>query len=192
MKEPGRFSSSKIIFTVAILLLLFAAGVLAGSRYALMSGEKAKLESLFNLARDGNAGFIAVYSGFLFDQIFYLAAVFLFGLTFLGIAVIPAAVVLKGLTLGVSFSCSLISEGISVYFEKWITYLPAVLCIAVFLLFSAYAYSISLNCCRSLYCKGVEAVSLKSYGLLFVSSLFILAAAGGLHCVLNLLWVILF
>ena len=184
----------KTTCVAVVFTLLFAVGVLIGSRYAGIADTEDGLNTVLSLSSLNNAdgSLPRIYSTFLFDHIFYLLIVFLFGMTFLGTVVIPVTVALKGLTIGISFSYLLLFEGDSIYLQKWLSYFPAALCAAVFILFSAYAYGVSLKFCGFLQNKEAAAVSLKGYGMLFIFILLILAAAGAVHCILNLLSVILF
>lgn len=191
MEKPFTYKTAcaAVVFTA-----LFAVGVLIGGRYAGMADTDVGLNTVLSLSalNSADGSLLRVYSTFLFDHIFYLLIVFLFGMTFLGTVVIPVTVALKGLTIGISFSYLLLFEGNAVYLQKWLAYLPAALCVAVFILFSAYAYSVSLKFCGVLQNKEAAAVSLKGYGLLFIFILLILAAAGAVHCILNPLSAILF
>ena len=142
---------------------------------------------------DFEQGWLAAFSAFLFDFLFYLLLVFLFGMTFMGVVIVPLTVLLKGFTLGASLSALLSMAGNGAFFRSWITYLPATaLCTVVFVVFSGRAYGVSLKACRSLFARESALISLKSYGLHFLSALVLLLAASALSSALGFLAVILF
>ena len=133
--------------------MLFAAllliGVWVGCLFVLFSPQPVSFAGssvFFNgMLADTAVGWHRILSAFLFDFLFYLLFVFFFGMTFLGVAVIPAAVFGRGFTLGASLSALLTAEGTGVYFQSWLTYLPAAaFCTLVFLVFSGRVFGGSL------------------------------------------------
>ena len=107
-------------------------------------------------------GWHRIFSAFLFDFLFYLLLVFFFGMTFLGVAVIPAAVFGRGFTLGASLSALLTAEGTGVYFQSWLTYLPAAaFCTLVFWFFPGVFFGGALKSAAQLLHKEPAPVSFK-------------------------------
>lgn len=142
---------------------------------------------------DPEAGALTAFSAFLFDSLFYFLIVFLFGMTFMGVAVVPLTVFSKGFTLGTSLSALLSLKGTAVYFQSWITYLPtASFCTLVLLVFAGRAYGVSLKACRSLLNREAAPLSLKGYFAQFLCALLLLTAASALNTVLGLFAAILF
>ena len=189
-KKSGRIS-------VFLFLLLFAAGIWVGCYIVLTA--KAQLSVLRNsvfvacVFSDAADGWLTFFSGFLFDFLFYLLLVFLFGMTFLGVAVIPSVVFFKGATTGMALSAVLLLNGSGTFFQSWITYLPAAApCVGMVLYFSAYAFAVSLKTCRFLACRNGVSTSLKSYWFQFFTALLILLAASAVRCILSFLAAILF
>ena len=84
--------------------MLFAAllliGVWVGCLFVLFSPQPVSFAGssvFFNgMLADTAVGWHRIFSAFLFDFLFYLLLVFFFGMTFLGVAVIPAAVFGRG------------------------------------------------------------------------------------------------
>lgn len=83
---------------VILFALLYAGGVLFGCYYASTHGTDVFPSGMVETSPRG------IYSDFLFEYVFYFTITFVFGLTFLGILVIPAAILLKGITVGLSLS----------------------------------------------------------------------------------------
>lgn len=172
--------------------MLFAAllliGVWIGCLFTWFSPSPLSFEQssvFFNgLFDDLSAGWLRVFSAFLFDFLFYLLLIFLFGMTFLGAAVIPAAVFCRGFTLGASLSALLASEGTGVYFQSWITYLPvAVCCTLVFLILSGRAFAASLKVAGQLLSRATLPVAaLKRYSVQFLAALLIFVCAAAVRC----------
>ena len=183
MKISRKIFTDKYIRAVFLLLFLFAAGITVGCLYASIYGSGVLTAAVSESSVETGRSFARVYSGFLFDYAFCLTVVFVFGATFLGIAVIPAAILLKGAAVGVSLFYTLYVSGFSVYLQKWLICWPSVLCAAVWILFSVYAYGVSLRSCRALRCKG-HALSLRAYLLFFCISLLIFAVSGVIYCFL--------
>ena len=151
--------------------MLFAAllliGVWVGCLFVLFSPQPVSFAGssvFFNgMLADTAVGWHRIFSAFLF--------VFFFGMTFLGVAVIPAAVFGRGFTLGASLSALLTAEGTGVYFQSWLTYLPAAaFCTLVFLVFSGRVFGGALKSAAQLLHKEPAPVSLKSCGMHFCCS----------------------
>ncbi len=180
-KQPG-IPVCVLLFSVLLLL-----GVWIGSLFVQLSDEPVAQDQtavfLNGMFRDVSAGYLRVFSAFLFDFLFYLLLVFLFGMTFLGIGVIPAVVFFRGFTLGASLSALLVTEGMGAYFQGWMTYLPAAaFCTLVFLLFSERAFGVSLRSAGLLFKKVSGAVSVKNCGVQFLFALLLLLFAAAVRC----------
>lgn len=171
--------------------MLFAAllliGVWIGCLFVLFSPEQFVFVGrsvLFNgLFADTAAGWHSVFSAFLFDFLFYLLLVFFFGMTFLGTVVIPATVFVRGFTLGASLSALLAAKGTGVYFQHWLTYLPAaVFCALVFLVFSGHSFGSALKSAAQLFNREAAPVSFKSCGMQFLLALLLFVCAAAVRC----------
>lgn len=171
--------------------MLFAAllliGVWIGCLFVLFSPQPVSFAGssvFFNgMLADTAVGWHRIFSAFLFDFLFYLLLVFFFGMTFLGVAVIPAAVFGRGFTLGASLSALLTAEGTGVYFQSWLTYLPAAaFCTLVFLVFSGRVFGGALKSAAQLLHKEPAPVSLKSCGMQFLLALLLLVCAAAVRC----------
>lgn len=185
-------------FSVSLLgfIVIFVFGVLSGGYF--IQSTDVKLHALTDSAfisgvfADSANGWISYFSSFLFDFLFFLVLVFLFGMTFLGVAAVPAAVFFKGAVLGTALSALLLDNSAS-FFRSWMTYLPAAaLSMGVLLFFSSCAFAVSLKACRLLFLRESISISLKSYWFRFLSALLMLLAASAVHCILGFLAVILF
>lgn len=122
------------VFCGALFLSLFREPIESVSGSVLFSGV---------FAGETGSMWISV-SAFLFDSLFYLCIVFLFGMTFMGVAIIPVTVFFKGVVLGMSLSALLSLYGLTAFFRSWITYLPAAsFCLCVFLIFCGRAFDAS-------------------------------------------------
>lgn len=194
--EKLKVNAKQVIMPIVFGMLLMI-GVWLGALQVKLSSDFIPTQSgsiFFNgLFDDFSAGCLSVFSAFLFDFLFYLLLVFLFGMTFLGVAVIPVAVLFRGYTLGAALSTLLASSGMTAYFVNWLTYLPAAaFCTMVFLAFSGRAYGVSINAGRLLIGKGAAPIPLKSYGLYFLFALLLLLIASVVRCAFGFLIEILF
>ncbi|WP_418567089.1 hypothetical protein [Hominenteromicrobium sp.] len=106
-------------------------------------------------------------------------------MTFLGVLVIPAAIILKGFTLGMSLTALIRLEGIGSYFRRCFDYLPmTMLCITVLLLLAAEALCTARRSCRVFFGNG-EPLSVKNctvrFLFAFAALVFISILYGVLH-----------
>ena len=106
-------------------------------------------------------------------------------MTFLGVLVIPAAIILKGFTLGTSLTALIRLEGIGLYFRRCFDYLPmTMLSITVLLLLAAEALCMARRSCRVFFGNG-EPLSVKNctvrFLLAFAALVFISILYGVLH-----------
>ena len=177
MKKILKLRVNRRDYAVVLFVILFAAGVLVGCYYASTHIIDAFTPGMEETSSRG------IYSDFLFEYIFYFTVTFVFGLTFLGVLVIPAAILLKGVTVGLSLSYLLHTDNVVLYLQKWLIDWPFMLCAAVWLLFSTYAYSVSLHSGQVFQCKGYV-LPVKKYSLFFLVSLLIFAASGVIYCFL--------
>ena len=126
-----------------------------------------------------------VFSAFLFDSLFYALPIFLFGMTFLGVLVIPAAIILKGFTLGTSLTALIRIECIGLYVRRCVEYLPmTMLCITVLLLLAAEALCTARRSCPGVFRKRRTAfrkTAPKRFLLAFAALVFISILYGVLH-----------
>lgn len=195
LDKPSKISAGSVCVLLFLALLLF--GVWTGCMAVhFTSGTFVPEQTaifLNGMFEDVSAGYVRVFSAFLFDFLFYLLLVFLFGMTFLGVGIIPATVFVRGFTLGAALSGFLAAEGTGAYFQRWITYLPAaVFCTLVFLFFSGRTFSVSLKSAGLLFGKTSASVSVKKCGEHFLFALLLLLCAAGIRCGLVFLSAIFF
>ena len=195
-KQSNRIPVKGQLCTAAFLVVLLI-GAWLGSLFILFFPDAfdAQVGSVFFSGAFINMeqGWLSAFSAFLFDSLFYLLLVFLFGMTFLGVAVVPLTVLFKGFTLGASLTALLVLEGTGSFFRSWITYLPATsLCTVVFVIFSGRAYGVSRKACRFLFNGESAAISLKSFGAHFLAALALLLMVSVLNSALGFLAAILF
>lgn len=197
MKEKASKFSLNTPLPIILFIVLFGIGVFIGGYFVwakdfslhLLPNSSFCSAIFFEISED----WYAAFSVFLFDFLFFLLVVFLFGMTFLGVAVIPITVLTKGIFIGMSMSAFLLLNGDKAFLRSWITYLPAsALSTVVFLFFSTRAFSVSLKTCRFLLQQESMSISLKSYGFQFFIALIILLAASAVNCILGFLAAILF
>lgn len=177
--------------------ILFAAGVLSGGYFVCATGIQLHTltDSVFisGVFMNVSSDWMTFFSSFLFDFLFFLLVVFLFGMTFLGVMVVPAVVFFKGTVMGISLMALLLLDGSTAFFRSWITYLPAAaLSIGTVIAFSVCAFAVSLKACRFLVYREGMSVSLKSYWFQFFIALLMLLTASAVRCILGFLAAILF
>ena len=161
-------------FRFSLLILLFSSGFLVGAVVSAIGHT--------GISTQPQPGFSAVFSGFLFEFIPFLLVVYLFGMTFLGVAVIPAALFLKGFLIGAPQVSLLIHSGTAMYIRHSVTYLPAAaMCSAVLIAFSVQALSLSFKFFRSVFGKA-DGVSTASYSVKFLTALMLCIAFGLFRC----------
>lgn len=196
MERQNR-SAERKQFGAAAFMALLLLGSWLGNLFILFFPNAISVQSgsvfFTGVFADFKQGWLSAFSAFLFDSLFYLLIVFLFGMTFMGVAVVPCTVLFKGFTLGASLSALLSLEGMGTFFRSWITYLPAAsFCTIVLLIFSGRAYGVSLKACRFLLNRESVPVSLKGYWMHFFCALVLLLVASVLNGVIGFLAVILF
>ena len=135
MEAKPKYAKPRSLSVLMALRILFLLGFLFGCLFARTSQIAMAPVSgsvWFRGPFETGTDFPFVFSAFLFDSLFYALPIFLFGMTFLGVLVIPAAIILKGFTLGTSLTALIRLEGIGSYFRRCFDYLPmTMLCITV-------------------------------------------------------------
>ena len=143
MEAKPKYAKPRSLSVLMALRILFLLGFLFGCLFARTSQIAMAPVSgsvWFRGPFETGTDFPFVFSAFLFDSLFYALPIFLFGMTFLGVLVIPTAIILKGFTLGTSLTALIRLEGIGSYFRRCFDYLPmTMLCITVLLLLAAEA-----------------------------------------------------
>ena len=156
MEAKPKYAKPRSLSVLMALRILFLLGFLFGCLFARTSqiamapvSGSVWFRGPFETGTDLGTDFPFVFSAFLFDSLFYALPIFLFGMTFLGVLVIPAAIILKGFTLGTSLTALIRLEGIGSYFRRCFDYLPmTMLCITVLLLLAAEALCMARRSCR--------------------------------------------
>ena len=152
MEAKPKYAKPRSVSVLMALRILFLLGFLFGCLFARTSQIAMAPVSgsvWFRGPFETGTDFPFVFSAFLFDSLFYALPIFLFGMTFLGVLVIPAAIILKGFTLGTSLTALIRLEGIGSYFRRCFDYLPmTMLCITVLLLLAAEALCMARRSCR--------------------------------------------
>lgn len=194
MKIHMDLGGRKQVYSLFFFVLL-TIGVFCGALYVTFFPQPlAAADSLFFAGVfSGEKGDVPLaVSAFLFDALLYLWAVFLFGMTFMGLAVIPFTVALKGFVLGASLSALLALRGMEVFLQSFMTYLPAAaFCVCFFLIFCGRAFPASLAALRQL--RGREAQPfLRKYCADFLPALLLTLAASGVYGALVFLANLLF
>lgn len=180
MTGKGAIGKSNEI-SFCVLVFLFLVGVAAGCSAKLFF-EHHNHDAYWFSTPPQSSNASTLYSSFLFDEIIYLAAVFLFGLTFIGIVVIPFVVTLRGFIIGVLFSCFNVTGINSEYIVNCFRWLPSVMCCAALMLFSAYAVHVSSRLCIFLKHREACSVSLKNYSLVFLFTFAVFAVLTAIYC----------
>ena len=165
MEAKPKYAKPRSLSVLMALRILFLLGFLFGCLFARTSQIAMAPVSgsvWFRGPFETGTDFPFVFSAFLFDSLFYALPIFLFGMTFLGVLVIPAAIILKGFTLGTSLTALIRLEGIGLYFRQCFDYLPmTMLCITVLLLLAAEALCTARRSCRVFFGNG-EPLSVKN------------------------------
>ena len=115
MEAKPKYAKPRSLSVLMALRILFLLGFLFGCLFARTSQIAMAPVSgsvWFRGPFETGTDFPFVFSAFLFDSLFYALPIFLFGMTFLGVLVIPAAIILKGFTLGTSLTALIRLEGI--------------------------------------------------------------------------------
>ena len=161
-------------FYSSLLIILFFSGFLVGVAISAVGHTGVPVQP--------QTGFSAVFSDFLFEFVPFLLLIYLFGMTFLGGAVIPVMLFLKGFLLGAPQVSLLIHSGAAMYIRHSVTYLPAAaMCSAVLIAFSVQALSLSFKFFRSVFGKA-DGISTASYGVKFLTALMLCIAFGLFRC----------
>ena len=151
MEAKPKYAKPRSLSVLMALRILFLSRLFVGCLFARTSQiAMARFPALCGLGgRLKRERTSVCISAFLFDSLFYALPIFLFGMTFLGVLVIPAAIILKGFTLGTSLTALIRLEGIGSYFRRCFDYLPmTMLCITVLLLLAAEALCTARRSCR--------------------------------------------
>ncbi len=128
-----------------------------------------------------------VFFDFLFDNIFYLLLIFLFGLTFLGVLIIPGLILLKGIVQGLTFTTMFITESCQTYVQVWVMHLSGVICTVFLFLFAAHAFLLSVKFCKQL-CRSVELrVRWTQYSSHFIFTFITFVVSGGIYILVGCL-----
>ena len=173
IKRP-RNSVFHLDFCSSLLILLFFSGFLVGVGTSAVGHTGVPVQE--------QTGFSAAFSGFLFEFVPFLLVIYLFGMTFLGIAVIPAVLFLKGFLLGAPQISTLVHSGTAVYIRQLVTYLPAAaMCSALLIGFSAQALPVSFKFFRSVFGHTAD-ISTAGYGVKFLMALIMCIALGLFRC----------
>ena len=120
MEAKPKYAKPRSLSVLMALRILFLLGFLFGCLFARTSQIAMAPVSgsvWFRGPFETGTDFPFVFSAFLFDSLFYALPIFLFGMTFLGVLVIPAAIILKGFTLGTSLTALIRLEGIGSYYS---------------------------------------------------------------------------
>lgn len=172
MEAKPKYAKPRSLSVLMALRILFLLGFLFGCLFARTSQIAMAPVSgsvWFRGPFETGTDFPFVFSAFLFDSLFYALPIFLFGMTFLGVLVIPAAIILKGFTLGTSLTALIRLEGIGSYFRRCFDYLPmTMLCITVLLLLAAEALCTARRSCRVVFRKRRTAFRKKLHRAVFV------------------------
>ena len=185
MKTSNRYRFSKKHLAILIFTCLLVFGVVLGCRCAAVHRDTfERLAANTNTQHEKEI--FDAYSAFLFEYLLYLAAAYIFGLTFLGVAAVPALVCIKGITIGVCSFRMFCSHNFGECLLEWLLSYPAAFCILALLFFSAHAFRTSLCTCKQLYSRKSDTLQLKRYTLFFILALFTIAVSGVLCCVLHL------
>ena len=161
-------------FCSSLLIVLFFSGFLVGVGISAVghTGVPVQLQT----------GFSAVFSNFLFEFVPFLLLIYLFGMTFLGVAVIPAMLFLKGFLIGAPQVSLLVHSGTAMYIRQLVTYLPAAaMCSALLIVFSAQALPVSLKFFRPIFGCTAD-ISTAGYGVKFLTALIMCIALGLFRC----------
>ena len=121
MEAKPKYAKPRSLSVLMALRILFLLGFLFGCLFARTSQIAMAPVSgsvWFRGPFETGTDFPFVFSAFLFDSLFYALPIFLFGMTFLGVLVIPTAIILKGFTLGTSLTALIRLEGIGSYFRR--------------------------------------------------------------------------
>lgn len=190
MKAKPEYAKPRSISVLMALRILFLLGFLLGCLFAQTSQTVLKPVSgsvWFRGPFETGTDFPSVFSAFLFDSLFYALPIFLFGMTFLGVLVIPAAISLKGFTLGTSLTALVQLEGTGPYLRRWFDYLPmAVLCVTVLLLLAVEAFRTARRSCGAFFGNG-EPLPVKRCTVQFLLAFAALVLISVLYCVLHVL-----
>ena len=101
MEAKPKYAKPRSLSVLMALRILFLLGFLFGCLFARTSQIAMAPVSgsvWFRGPFETGTDFPFMFSAFLFDSLFYALPIFLFGMTFLGVLVIPAAIILKGFT----------------------------------------------------------------------------------------------
>ena len=187
MEAKPEYAKPRGLSVLTALRVLFLLGFLLGCLFARTAQTPVVPVSgsvWFKGPFETGTDFPSVFSAFLFDSLFYALPIFLFGMTFLGVLVIPAAISLKGFTLGTSLTALIRLEGIGLYFRRCFDYLPmTVLCITVLLLLAAEAFRTARRSCRVFFGNG-EPLSVKNCTVHFLLAFAALILFSILYCAL--------
>ena len=132
-------SSRRDVWPLALCLVSFLAGALCFGFFPDFAGWFSDRPFSFGVLSQGNVGWVPCLL-FLLDSLFFLLSALLFGLTFLGIFVVPAAVAARGFTLGAALLDSALALGPAGFLQSWMTYLPSALCCAVLISFAGILF----------------------------------------------------
>ncbi len=122
-----------------------------------------------------------LYSGFVFEFAIYLLLLLVFGMTILGIVVIPLIILIKGAALGITFTWMLRTISPLKYIGSWLCFGAAAFCLVFLLLFALHAFRVSLKFCRQLSDPCDLGLLLRKFGIHFIFTFFMTAVSGGVY-----------
>ena len=194
MRTQRKSRRSNRISVQIVFRILFSIGFLSGCSFVRVSQVPLKPISnfiWFSGPFETDTAFLPVFSGFLFDLLLYALPIFLFGMTFLGAAIVPIVLFAKGFTLGAALIALVQSEGTGMYFRRCLDYLLiSVLGISVLLYFAEKAFITARYSSRMIFKNKSplsEQVSIKTYTVQFLFAFALLAVLSLLYCALHFL-----
>ena len=178
MKE--NINKRSLLGILILLFLLFVFGAILGVFFLLTHPEHLP-DTLPKLYAESNTDYVGVFSGFLFGTIVYFLFLFVFGLTFLGVLVVPAIVFLKGTVLGVAFTVLFSKADTWEYVRKWLCFGPSAFCLVLMLIFALHAFCVSRELCRQFKYSFDACLLIKKFGVHFIFTFFLSAISGGIY-----------
>ena len=168
---------------------LFLLGVLFGCYFSHQQNLLPLRNVPLGKSMDLSGTLTEMFLFFLFDHVFWLLFMFLFGLTFLGALVIPGVIFSKGIVQGITFTAAFAAVGSWSYVRICSMHLFGAFCTVLLFYFAVRSFILSINFCRQLYgAKGVQ-INWAQYGVYFIGTLAIFVAFG---CVYSLTGYLLF
>ena len=124
---------------------------------------------------------------FLIDNIFYLLVIFIFGLTFLGVVVIPISLISRGVVHGIAFTVLFPAINNSAYVYICILHVFFIICTVLISVFAEHAFVLSIRFCKQICKLGSFQVCWMQYGIYFVLTFISVLATGGVYTLANCL-----